>query len=139
MKSVARFSVLGAFAALMCLAPCAFAQGLSSGTAAGVGASVLNGAPSAFLIFGGNGGNQGGNGGWGGNGGNGGWGGNGGNGGCGGNGGGNGWGGDAGKGGCGGGGSKVPEGGTSLMYLALSSLFCVGAVVYRSRRQASVR
>ena len=123
MKSVAKFSLLGAFAALMCLAPCAFAQGLASGTAAG--ASVLNSAPPAFLIFGGPGGNQHGSQ----------FGGNGGNGGCGNQ----GWDGWGGKGGCGGGGSKVPEGGTSLMYLALSSLFCVGAVVYRSRRQASVR
>ena len=56
MKSVAKFLVWGAFAALMCFAPCAFAQGLSSGTAAG--ASVLNSAPSAFLIFGGPGGND---------------------------------------------------------------------------------
>ncbi|MGB8731990.1 MAG: hypothetical protein WCC99_12150 [Candidatus Sulfotelmatobacter sp.] len=133
MKSVARFSVLAAFAALMCFAPCAFAQGLAGGTAAG--ASVLNSAPPAFLIFGGPGGNQlGGQ--FGGIGGFGGWGGNGGNGGCGNQ----GWGGWGDKGGCGGGGSKsVPEGGTSLMYLAFSSLFCVGAVVYRSRRQTSVR
>jgi len=144
MKSVAKFLVWGAFAAVMCFAPCAFAKGLSTGTAAGVGASVLNSAPSALLIFGGPGGNQhggqfggnGGNGGWGGNGGNGGNGGWGGNGGCGNQ----GWGGWGGNGGCGGGGSKsVPEGGTSLMYLAFSSLFCVGALVYRSRRQASVR
>jgi hypothetical protein len=136
MKSVARFSVLGAFAALMCFAPCAFAQGLARGTATGV---VVNSGPSIFSIFGGQGGNQqgqnfGGNGNGGGPGGNGGN--SGGNGGCGSQGrGGNGWGGN---GGCGGS-TAVPEGGTSLMYLALSGLFCVGAVAYRSRRQPSVR
>ncbi|MGA8440680.1 MAG: hypothetical protein WB714_20815 [Candidatus Sulfotelmatobacter sp.] len=149
MKSVARFSVLGAFAALMCLAPCAFAQGLSSGTAAGMGGSILNSAPSAFLTFAvGHGGNQqgqnqfGGNGLLGGNGGLGAIGGLGGIGGIGGNGGNGGcsnqsWGGCGGKGS--GGSTAVPEGGTSLMYLAFSGLFCVAAVVYRSRRQASVR
>jgi hypothetical protein len=117
MKSVARFSVLGAFAALMCLAPCAFAQGLARGTATGV---VLNGAPSTFLIFGGQRGNQQGQN-FDGNG----------NGSCGNQ-------GRDGKSGCGAS-TAVPEGGTSLMYLALSGLFCVGAVAYRSRRQASVR
>ena len=140
MKSVARFSVLGALAALMCFAPSAFAQGLSSGTGAGLGASVLNSAPPAFLIFGGQGSKQPGQNQFGGNGG---WGGNGGNGGCSNQGwGDNGWGGNGGKG-CGGNGghgpTAVPEGGTSLMYLALSSLFCVGALAYRSRRPASVR
>jgi hypothetical protein len=131
MKSVARFSVLGAFAALMCFAPCAFAQGLARGTATGV---VVNSGPSIFSIFGGQGGNQQGQN-FGGNG-NGGSGGNGGNGGCGNQ-------GRGGNGGCGGKGpggpTSVPEGGTSLTYLALSGLFCVGAVAYRSRRQASVR
>jgi hypothetical protein len=131
MKSVARFSVLGAFAALMCFVPCAFAQGLARGTATGV---VVNSGPSIFSIFGGQGGNQQGQN-FGGNG-NGGSGGNGGNGGCGNQ-------GRGGNGGCGGKGpggpTSVPEGGTSLTYLALSGLFCVGAVAYRSRRQASVR
>jgi hypothetical protein len=129
MKSVARFSVLGAFAALMCFAPCAFAQGLARGTATGV---VVNSGPSIFAIFGGQGGNQQGQN-FGGNG-NGGGGGS--NGGCRNQ----GWGGNGGCGGNGRGGSTaVPEGGTSLMYLALSGLFCVGAVVYRSRLQTSVR
>jgi hypothetical protein len=134
MKSVARFSVLGAFAALMCFAPCAFAQGLARGTAAGV---VLKSAPSTFLIFGGQGSNQQGqNFGRNGNGG-----GSGGNGGCGSQGrGDNGWGDNGGCGGKGPGGStSVPEGGTSLTYLALSGLFCVGAAACRSRQQASVR
>lgn len=33
----------------------------------------------------------------------------------------------------------VPEGGTSLMYLLLAGLSCVGAMVLRYRRQAGVR
>ncbi|MGD0987974.1 MAG: hypothetical protein ABR874_09195 [Candidatus Sulfotelmatobacter sp.] len=67
---------------------------------------------------GGNGCGQGGNGGWGGNGGNngnGGWGG----------------GGNGGNGGCG-----VPEGGSSLAYLAFAGLVCAGAMVYRTRSLA---
>lgn len=74
---------------------------------------------------------------------NGGWGGGGGGGGCGGNGGwsstGNsgtgGWGGggNGGNGGCG-----VPEGGNSLGYLLIAALSCIGAMIYRARRQNAV-
>jgi hypothetical protein len=75
------------------------------------------------------------NGGWGGGGGNGGGCGQGGNGGNNGNG---GWGGNNGWGGGGnggGGGCGVPEGGSSLEYLMIGALACIGAMAYRVRRQ----
>jgi hypothetical protein len=34
--------------------------------------------------------------------------------------------------------ATVPEGGTSLMYLALAGLCCFGAMAYRMRRHESV-
>ncbi len=115
MKSRARFSVLVVFAALLCLAPFAVGQGATV-----AGNSVFNHAPSAFLIValgpgnfldnnGDKGCRQGDNGGWD-------W-----------------FGGD--KKDCKS--TAVPEGGTSLIYLALAGLSCFGAIVYRTRRQAS--
>jgi hypothetical protein len=35
--------------------------------------------------------------------------------------------------------AAVPEGGTSLMYLLLAGLACLGGIVLRSRRQMSLR
>jgi len=32
----------------------------------------------------------------------------------------------------------VPEGGTALMYVLLSGLCCLGVIVFRSRRHASL-
>jgi hypothetical protein len=134
MKSTARFSVGLVFAALLCFAPCALAQGKVNAKTAGARVDVLTQSDQRPVKFGGvnrnnddGWGNQGG-GGWGGDGwGGGGWGG-------GGNGGGNGWGG----GGNSGGGTPVPEGGTTLMYLSLASLSCIGALTFRARRQSGV-
>jgi hypothetical protein len=132
MKSVARFSALVAFAALLCFAPYAFSQGPDNVRVAGAGNSVRNYAPSGFLTFalslGGNpkGGNPV----------------NGGRNGCGNQGGRGGWFGEGWFGGGGGGGCApvpVPEGGTALMYLLLAGLCCVGAMILRSRRPAGVR
>lgn len=122
MKSRARFSVLAVFAALLCFAPCAIGQNVTV-----AGNSVLNHAPSAFLTVGlgpgdhhkdgGGCGKKGGNGGWE-------------------------WffgGGDNKNKGCGPTPTAaVPEGGTSLMYLALAGLCCFGAMAYRMRRHESV-
>jgi hypothetical protein len=135
-----------ALLALLSFAPFAFGRSTSGSKAlhvsspVGVPANLLaaffgprggnnnsnsNGHTTSNWSGGGSGCGQGGNGGWGGGGGNG----------CcggGGNGGGNGgWGG-------GGGGGCVPEGGNSLEYLALGALACVGAIVYRTRRQNAV-
>jgi len=122
MKSTARFSLLLVFAALLCFAPCAVGQGITV-----TGNSVLNQAPPAFLTFGpGLGGlpgdSQNNNGKCDGQGGNGGW----------------DWlfGGDTNHN-CGKT-ATVPEGGTSLMYLALAGLCCFGAMAYRMRRHESV-
>ncbi|MGA2921681.1 MAG: hypothetical protein ABSE28_11285 [Candidatus Sulfotelmatobacter sp.] len=128
MKSRARFSVLVVFLALLCFAPCAVGQNVTV-----AGSSVLNHAPFAFLtsafgpggpgsFLGGNQnnglcGSQGGNGGWG-------------------------WffgSGDNKNKSCGPTPTAaVPEGGTSLMYLALAGLCCFGAMAYRMRRHESV-
>lgn len=135
MKSLVRFSAWIGFAALLCFAPCAFGQGAVNVRVARAGNSVLNYAPASLLAFtlgqrgdhrggdkDGNGcGNQGGGGG--------GW---------------DGEGRDDGRGDGGGGNggdgcTPVPEGGTALMYLSLAGLCCLGAMVLRSRRQASVR
>lgn len=148
MKSVYRLSGLVAFAALLSVLPSAFGQSHANSKAAGATHSVLNYQPNllAFALTSGNDlynnngkGNQGNNGGYGnggyGNGGNGGYG-NGGNGGYG-----NGGNGNGGKGPTCSYGEKcatVPEGGTPLMYLLLAGLSCVGAMVLRSRRQASM-
>lgn len=118
MKSTARFFVLVVFAALLCFAPFAVGQGITA-----TGNSVLSQAPSAFLTVGLGPGDhhkdwgdcgQGGNGGWD-------------------------WfdGGRDNKGGCGST-TAVPEGGTSLMYLALAGLCCFGTMAYRMRRHESV-
>jgi hypothetical protein len=92
--------------------------------------SILNNAPAGFLALvfgpgGGNGGSWGGNGGGNGGGcGNEGWGGDGRDN--------RGWDGGNGRGGC----ASVPEGGTTLTYIALAGLCCLGAMVLRFRRQA---
>jgi hypothetical protein len=151
-KSMYRLSGLVAFAALLCFLPSAFGQSPASRNATSATHSVLNYQSPSLLAFAltsgkdlynNNGkGNQGNNGGYG-NGGNGGYG-NGGNGGYG-----NGGNGNGGNGGgsCGFGKicapapptptPRVPEGGTALMYLLLAGLCCLGAMVLRSRRQAS--
>jgi len=122
MKSTARFSVLVVFAALLCFAPFAVGQGITA-----AGNSVLSQAPSAFLTFGpGPGGWPGGsqnNNNWK----------------CGGQGGSDGWDWFFGDGNhdCGKKTVSVPEGGTSLMYLALAGLCCFGAMAYRMRRHES--
>ncbi len=119
MNSTAKFSVLIVFAVLLCFAPCAVGQGITV-----AGNSVLNQAPSAFLtvafgpngLFGGQGNNSNGcgNHGW------------------------DPWfGSDHNNKNCGDH-TAVPEGGTSLMYLALAGLCCFGAIGYRMRRHASV-
>ncbi len=117
MKSMARITTV-AFAAVLCFASCAFAQDT-------VNAKMSIGSPALLTLTlgfgtqggnnnyngGGNGcGNQGGGGDWG-------W----------------GWGGNNG-GNC----KSVPEGGTTLTYLSLAGLCCLGAVVFRSRRPASL-
>lgn len=111
MKSMVRITTV-AFAAVLCFASCAFAQNTVN-TKMNVGSPALL---TLTLGFGNNGGhnnnngcgNQGG-GGWGEN-----------------------WGGNNG-GNC----KSVPEGGTTLTYLSLAGLCCLGAVVFRSRRPAS--
>jgi hypothetical protein len=125
MKSMAKLSTV-AFAALLLFASCAFAQDTLHGT---TGSSLISHTPSAFLTLTlglgdnqGNNGNKGnGNGctstsnknqdGWGF------WGLGGGN-----------------NGGC----TTVPEGGTTLTYLSLAGLCCLGALVFRPRRSAAL-
>jgi hypothetical protein len=129
MKSISKFSTV-TFAAFLCFASCAFAQDTAHGKTTGVGSGVLNYAPSAVLTltldFGnkGNNGNNGNNGGKG----------------CTSNQGGrNGWDWGWGGGGNNGGGcTTVPEGGTTLTYLSLAGLCCLGAVVFRRRQQSSL-
>jgi hypothetical protein len=130
-KSMYRLSGLVAFVALLSFLPSAFGQSRANTRATGATQSVLNSAPTllAFALTSGhdlynnNGkGNNGNNGGYG----------NGGNGG----------------GSCGYGkicapvppspNARVPEGGTALTYLLLAGLCCFGAMVLRSRRQASM-
>lgn len=120
MKSMVKLSVV-AFAAILCFAACAFGQDTVNTKLANPGFSALN-APSALftipLGFGGNNGNNS-NGcsnkssnswdGWG-------------------------WGDGGNNGGC----AAVPEGGTTLTYLSLAGLFCLGAFAFRSRRQSSI-
>jgi hypothetical protein len=116
MKSMARLSTV-AFVAVLCFASCAFAQDT-------VNAKMSVGSPALLTLtlgFGNNGGHNNNNGG--GNG-------------CS-NQGGNGWGWDGWGGGNGGNCKSVPEGGTTLTYLSLAGLCCLGAVVFRSRRPAS--
>jgi hypothetical protein len=147
-KSKYRLSGLVTFAAFLCVLPSAFGQRPLNNKATSATNRVLNYQPPSFLAFAltsgndlynNNGrGNQGNNNGNNGNNGNGGYG----NGGY-------------GNGGYGGGGcgygkicsppvpppspnARVPEGGTPLMYLLLAGLSCVGAMVLRSRRQASM-
>jgi hypothetical protein len=117
MKSMAKLSTM-AFAALLLFASCAFAQDTRS--------SLASHAPSAFLTLtvglGDNHGNNGNNGctstsnknqdGWGF------W----------------GWGGGGNNGGC----TTVPEGGTTLTYLSLAGLCCLGALVFRPRKSAAL-
>ncbi len=140
MKCLYRLSSFLAFAVLLSCLPCAFGQSATNIKATGASQSVLNYAPSSLLAFALTSGhdlyNNNGKGGKGGKGGDG----NGGNGGYG-----NGGYGDGGNGGsCGYTDSKaekcgaVPEGGTPLMYLLLAGLSCFGAMVLRSRRQASM-
>ena len=124
MKLITRFSVGVAFAALLCFAPSAFGQSPVNIRATGAGYSFLSSTPSGFLAFTLSlGGNQGGSSsgcsnegrndrGW------------------------DGWGGGGNNGG--GGCTSVPEGGTALMYVLLAGLCCLGAMVFRSRRQASL-
>jgi hypothetical protein len=141
-KSKYRLSGLVTFAAFLCVLPSAFGQSPVNNKATSATRTNVNYQPPNLLAFAltsgnelynnngkGNQGNNNGNGGYG----NGGYG----NGGYGG-------------GGCGYGkicsppvpplppNARVPEGGTPLMYLLLAGLSCVGAMVLRSRRQASM-
>ena len=50
-----------------------------------------------------------------------------------------GWGGWGGGGNGGGGCTTVPEGGTTLMYVLLAGVGCLGAIALRSRRKAATR
>jgi hypothetical protein len=134
-------SGLVAFAALLCFLPSAFGQSRANVQPTSAVHSVLNYAPSSLLAFALTSGSNYYNDGKGGKGNNGGYG-NGGNGGYG-----NGGYGNGGNGGNGGGCSytqvngkcaAVPEGGTALMYLLLAGLSCLGAMILRSRRQASI-
>jgi hypothetical protein len=132
MKSLSRFSVWVAFAALLCFASSAFGQSKVNVKVTNSRNSVLNSAPAGFLAFafgpggdhiiagnrgGNNGGNQGGNGGS--------------QNGCGSN---QGWNDRVGGGRC----TQVPEGGTALMYLLLAGLCCAAAMILRPQ-QAEVR
>ncbi|MGA8273796.1 MAG: hypothetical protein WB919_19695 [Candidatus Sulfotelmatobacter sp.] len=123
MKTKASLSVLVVFGALLCFAPSAFSQSTIKAGAISAGNRVLSNAPAALLTFAfGPGGDPFGNP----------------NGGNGGNG-----------NGCkqsdsnffgsnrGGNCQAVPEGGTSFVYLAFAGLCCLGAMVYRLRRQRS--
>ena len=124
-KTKASLSVLAVFGALLCFAPSAFSQSTIKVRAISTGDSVLSNGTAGFLTFafgpGGdpfgkpNGGNLG-------------------------NGNNNGckqsdsnWFGDNRGGKC----QAVPEGGTSLVYLAFAGLCCLGAMVYRLRRPGS--
>ncbi|MGA9444957.1 MAG: hypothetical protein WBV26_00840 [Candidatus Sulfotelmatobacter sp.] len=124
MKSTTRVSAWVVFAALVCFAPYAIGQSTVKVNMTVAGNSVLNNAPSALLTFApgpgdlldgdhGKKGCSGGDGGWG-------------------------WdrssGDKSGDKKCGG--TAVPEGGTSLMYVSLAGLCCLGAMVYRLRRHA---
>jgi len=129
-KSMYRLSGLVALAGLLCFLPSAFGQNLANSKTAGATHSVLNYEPPNLLAFALTSGNDLYN--------------NNGKGGKGGNGYGNGGNGGYGNGGkdpvcaygekC----AAVPEGGTPLTYLLLAGLACVGAMVLRSRRQASM-
>lgn len=111
MKSMVKLATV-AFAAVLCFASCALAQN-------NVNSKMSAGSPAIFTLtlgFDDHGGNTGcnqggGGGGWWGD-----WG---------------GWG-DNNNSGC----KSVPEGGTTLTYLSLAGLCCLGAVVFRSRRAA---
>jgi hypothetical protein len=120
MKSMARITTV-AFAAVLGFASCAFAQDTVNARM-NIGSPALLTLTLGFDNHGGhnnyNGGSNGcgnqGGGGWGGD-----W----------------GWGGGSNNGGnC----QSVPEGGTTLTYLSLAGLCCLGALVFRSRRSASL-
>jgi hypothetical protein len=131
-NAVTRFSVWVVFAALLCFVPSVFGQdagnhGVSTAPSVFLTVDHRAAAPTrgtAIVRKDDGWGNRGGDGwgGWGGGGNRGGWGG----------------GGNGGGGNGNGGGVPVPEGGTTLMYLALASLCCFGAVGFRARQRASV-
>jgi hypothetical protein len=124
MKSVARFSAWVILAGVLCFVPCAVGQGSASNRSAGSGDRVLNYVPASLLAFvsapssdrsghhdrGGNGGCDSQSAGR-----------------------------DKGSWGGGDGCTAVPEGGTAVTYLLLAGVFCLGAMLWRSRRQAAVR
>jgi hypothetical protein len=121
---VMKFSALALFAALLCFAPCALAQGTLNGNH---GSAVLSQTSAGLLVFalGPDGARPGDHNGRNGNNGNGH--------GCG-----DGWGWDR-DGGGGKGCNAVPEGGATLMYLGLAGLCCLAAAIFtiRQREQAS--
>jgi len=115
-KSLFRLSGLVSFAALLCFLPCASGQSTANVQVTNSGYTVLNVEPSNFLAFalpkGDEFFNNDKNS----------------------------------KGGCdstndkwGGKCAAAPEGGTSLMYLLLAGLSCLGGMVLRSQRQVSMR
>jgi len=111
-KSVAKCSAWVVFAALLCFAPCAFGQGTVHNRVTGAGSNVLRDAPSSFLAFAVGPSND--------------------------------FWGEGGNKGCGDRREDrdckaVPEGGTTLTYVLLAGLSCLGAMVLRFRRQAGVR
>jgi len=113
-KSGPRFSLAAVLAALLCFAPGAFAQGAAQAKL--VGGNVILSQMSASFFAPAPSHHQNGNNGCG----------------CGNQ----SWGWDqGGNGNC----SQVPEGGTTAAYLALAGLFCVGAAIFRLRRQAGLR
>jgi hypothetical protein len=112
MKTVAKLSII-TFATVLCFASCAFAQDTLNAQMS-VGTPALL---SLSLGFDNNGGNNGGNNGCS-NQGHDGW----------------GWGNGGNNGNC----KSVPEGGTTVTYLSLAGLCGLGALVFRSRRPASL-
>jgi hypothetical protein len=117
-KPLFKISGLVCFAAVLCFLPCAFGQSTAAPRLTGSGHAVLNVEPSSFLAFALTTGDEffnndknGKN-----------------KNGC-----------DNRTGHCDAVARPMPEGGASLMYLLLAGLACLGGMVFRSRRQVSMR
>jgi hypothetical protein len=128
MESVARFSAWVILAGVVCFAPCAVGQGSARNSLARSASGILGRAPATFLTLAFSpssdhgGGDRGGSGG----------------GGCSNQNAGQNAGRDNGARGGGDGCTAVPEGGPAVTYLLLSGVFCLGAMLWRFRRQAGV-